>query len=144
MKSIKYLFIPIIFLTASLCSIAQTVTLDIKNIRSQKGQLQISVFENQSQFDDEKPFKSIYFDKSGISSGNKRVVINLPPGTYGLSILDDEDNSKDMTYRLGIYPREGVGFTGYKLSGMSKPKFSDFDFTINQGDKVLVVDMKYF
>ena len=140
----KYLAILFITITCGWSSFAQSVTLEIKNIRNLKGQLQVSVFENQQQFDDEKPAKIIYFDKKGISDGKKLVKLDLKPGTYGITLLDDEDKSKDMTYRMGIYPREGVGFTGYKLSGMKKPKFSDFDFTATGDSKKLLVDIKYF
>ena len=141
MKQLAILFIAIV---SSWSSFAQSVTLEIKNIRNLKGQLQVSVFENQDQFSDEKPAKTISFDKKDINNGTKHVTLELEPGIYGISVLDDEDNSNDMTYRLGVYPREGVGFTGYKLSGMSKPKFADFDFTVPQGSKSLLVDMKYF
>ena len=137
-------FLLIIIAAVNLNCMAQSITLNIKNIRNDKGHLQVAVFENEAQFKDEKPVRKIYFDKSEIANGNKKITIDFKPGTYAITVLDDEDDSKDMTYRLGIYPREGVGFTNFKMEGMSKPKFSDFDFTINEGNKQLIVEMKYF
>ena len=130
--------------TISISSFAQSATLNLKGIRNQKGHIQVSVFENAKQFEDEEPAKILYFDKKDVVKGNKSININLNPGNYGITILDDEDDSKDMTYRLGIYPREGVGFSNYKLSGMTKPKFTDFDFTVQNGNLQILVDMKYF
>ena len=141
MKQILFI---VIALAVNLCSMAQSITFNIRNIRNDKGHLQVAIFENEAQFKIEKPVQKLYFDKSGISNTNKNITIDLKPGNYAISVLDDEDDSKDMTYRLGIYPREGVGFSNYKLEGMSKPKFSDFDFTVSQGNKQILVEMKYF
>ncbi len=49
-----------------------------------------------------------------------------------------------MTYRLRIYPLEGVGFSNYKLKGMTKPKLDDFSFTIPLRNQQVIVEMKYF
>lgn len=142
--TMKRLIILISIIASCTISFAQSVTLEIKNIRGQEGLLLVSVFENQEQFDDEIPAKTIKVDKSNISSGQTEVKLALKPGVYGITVLDDEDNSKDMTYRFGVYPLEGVGFSGYKLSGMTKPEFSDFDFSVNTENQKLVAEIKYF
>lgn len=123
---------------------AQTLTIDVSGIRSSTGQLQIAIFETAEQFNDEKPAKTLYIDKSGLANGKKSIQVNLKPGTYAITVLDDEDKSKDMTYTWGIYPKEGVGFSNYKLQGLSKPDFSDFDFKITEDSKHVKVEIDYF
>lgn len=140
---IKQLCAGLFILMLSLNSLAQTLTLNVSGIRNLEGVLKIAVFKNTQQFEDEKPDKSYIFEKSDVKAGKKSIELKLSPGTYAVSILDDEDKSGDMTYRFGIYPLEGVGFSNYILSGLSKPDFADFDFIIKDDIKVNVI-MKYF
>lgn len=128
----------------SINNTAQTLTIDVSGVRSTTGQLQVAIFETSRQFDDEKPAKTLYIDKSGLSNGKKSIQVKLKPGTYAITVLDDEDKSKDMTYTWGIYPKEGVGFSNYKLQGLSKPDFSDFDFKITEDSRHIKVEIDYF
>ncbi|MBR9861371.1 DUF2141 domain-containing protein [bacterium] len=137
-------FIVLCSYTLFTSSESNKVTLNISGIETEDGHLQVAVFENQSQFDDEKAVKVVYFNKNGMVNGTKTVLISLKPGTYAVTVLDDEDDSKDMTYRLGVYPLEGVGFSEYVLQGMSRPDFTDFDFTVKQTGAVVQVKMQYF
>lgn len=127
-----------------LISVFGQVKLTVTGIEEDKGHLRIGIFENQSQFDDEKAAKSLVIDKTDIKEGNKTIEINLEPGTYGISILDDADDSKNMTYRFGIYPLEGVAFSNFKFTGMSKPKFDDFKFDLGSSSIEITAPMRYF
>ncbi len=127
----------------SVLSFSQKVTLNLTDIRSDKGQIEISVYENAQQFKDEKPLKYLYFDKKGLKDGKMTIQIQLKTGNYGLTFLDDEDSSKGMTFKMGFYPKEGVGFSNFKFKGVSKPKFDDFKFELN-GDKTIDVPFRYF
>jgi len=139
----KYVIAYVALAFCTLCN-AQSITLTISGIESAEGTLNVAVFENQQQFDDEKPAKNFSFDKTGMSNGTKTVQLKIAPGTYGITVLDDEDESGDMTYRFGIYPLEGVGFSYYMLSGMTKPEFEDFDFILSKEHKQMTIKMKYF
>ena len=141
MKFIVYIFT---FFTLFFQTDTYNLSIEITNIRNSKGVLLISVFNNQKQFDDEVPDKNFIVEKNNIKNGNKTAKIKLPSGTYGITVLDDEDKSGDVTYKFKIYPIEGVGFSNYVLSGLSKPDFEDFDFTISNSDKAVLVKMKYF
>lgn len=121
-----------------------TLTIKINNIRNNKGVLQVAIFESADQFDKESPGKKVVVDKTDIKNGCTYVKIKLKPGTYGISILDDEDNSGNITYKFRLYPKEGVGFSNYILNKLRKPSFSDFSFDLTNEDKTVVVKMKYF
>lgn len=134
-----------VFLIFSLSMFAQSITLNISGIENTEGILQIAIFENAQQFEDEKPMKVINLPKTNIQNGSTSTTIELAAGTYAITVLDDEDKSGDMTYRFGVYPLEGVGFSDYMLKGLSKPDFTDFDFTLtNDNAKTVSVQMKYF
>mgnify|MGYP000097222175 CR=1 FL=1 len=120
-----------------------SAVLKLSEIRNLKGQLQVAVFKSQQQFDDEKPEKTLYFSKAKVKAGKINLALNLPQGSYAITVLDDEDKSKGMTYRFGVYPLEGIGFSGYKLKGMSKPDFNEFDFKVSDTKKHVDVAMHY-
>lgn len=121
-----------------------SVILKVSEIRNSEGQLQVAVFKSQQQFDDEKPEKTLYFNKSNVKEGKINLSLNLPQGSYAITVLDDEDKSKGMTFRFGVYPLEGIGFSDYKLEGMSKPNFNEFDFKVSDTKKYVDVAMHYF
>lgn len=124
---------------------AQTLVVNISNIRNAEGQFQVALFENNEQMKNEQPVAKYYFEKKGIRDGKLTLSIPLTPGTYGITVLDDEDMSKEMTYQMGLYPKEGVGFSNHQLKGMSKPKFEEFSFIIeDKKNTPVAVVMKYF
>ncbi len=118
-----------------------SITVHVTNLKSNKGQLVISVFSNQTQFKNEKPIKSYTVKKSNVKAGKLKTLITLPPGTYGIALLDDENSNKKMDYR-GPFPLEGFGFGDYYHRGMMRPVFSDFSFTLS-ANKSLVAKMRY-
>ncbi len=136
--------IAFIFCFISLLTYSQTVTLNISGIEEEDGHLQVAIFETEEQFSDEKAAGVEYFDKSGVVDGKKSVKLNLKPGKYGITVLDDEDDNKNMTYRFGVYPLEGVGFSNFKFTGMSKPDFKDFEFEVTEKGAVVNAQMRYF
>ena len=112
---------------------AQTVELRIVNVRTDVGQIYVGVFESQEAFKKEQVcFKQLIL-KSQIEDGNYSMTIQLPPGTYGISVLDDVNMDGKMNYNLIGIPTEGFGFGGYKHRGLKKPVFDDFSFTIEEG-----------
>lgn len=139
-KSLLFFFTAIICIQAS----AQKLTIKVSGIKNTKGKLLVGIFKNQDQFDKETPFKKIKVSKSGIKNGETTITTSLPKGTYAITILDDEDSSESMTYKFRVYPQEGVGFSNYKLKGLSKPKFKDFDFEMPKADKLVKIVIGYF
>jgi len=63
------------------------------------------------------------------------VHLTLEPGTYGLTLLDDENMSSLMEYNFIGIPKEGFGFSDYYHTGIKKPKFDQFKFTIKENEK---------
>jgi len=140
MKICTVLFLSLIYYSLS----AQQLLINIQGIRSSKGVIRIGVFENQQQFDEEEPFRSILLAKKDVVAGNLSAEISIAPGKYAITILDDEDNSGNMTYKFKVFPIEGVGFSNYLLNKPLKPKFSDFDFDFNHIRKDIIVRIHYF
>ena len=114
---------------------AQDVEVTITGIRNTRGQMGLGVFRDNETFKKEKAYRDLQFVKKDISKGEMKVRFDLPPGTYGIALVDDENSDGVMEYnRLGI-PKEGFGFSDYYHTGLKKPKFDSFSFTLEKGQK---------
>jgi len=123
---------------------AQDVEVIITGIRSEKGQIVIGVFKDNESFRKEESFLEKRFVKNGISNGEMRVKFSLEPGIFGLSLLDDENSDGKMEYNFARLPKEGFGFSDYYHTGLTKPKFDSFKFSIDQSKKrTITVRIRY-
>lgn len=138
-KLILLLLLPVVSISA------QTIEVTVTGIRSEKGQIAIGVFTDEESFRKEKAFLEPRVSKENLADGTMTFSLTLEPGVYGLSVLDDENCDGLMEYRKLGLPKEGFGFSGYYHTGIKRPKFDDFSFTVVQGlDMKITVRMKYF
>ena len=123
---------------------AQTISIDITNIRSKKGKIAVAVFTNNEAFKKEQTFYNKSYSKCNIINGAMTIKLKLEPGTYGISILDDKNNDGEMEYNLIGMPKEGYGFSNFFHRGINRPEFDDFDFILDKNDIRVQVKMRYF
>jgi|WetSurSiteA1Bulk_404760.scaffolds.fasta_scaffold49031_2 uncharacterized protein (DUF2141 family) len=114
---------------------AQDVEVTIKNIKNNKGQIVIGVFRDEPTYLKEDAFLIRKFVKKDMVNGEMKIRFTMEPGVYGLTLLDDENNSGLMEYNFIGIPKEGFGFSDYYHSGFTKPKFETFKFTLEKGQK---------
>ena len=139
----KKLFLITVLFFSSLLINAQIITIEFTNIRSSKGQLLLGVYTNQTDYSNKKAIKKQTVLKTKLVDGKLTTVIEgLAPGTYGIALLDDEDFDREMNYGLFL-PKEGFAFSNYYHTGMSKPTFDDFEFTLGNEDKKVVMKIRY-
>ena len=114
----------------------------IEGVRSEKGKLVLAIFKDQGAFKNRKPIKRVEFNKSGLEG--IQIELNLDPGTYGFSVLDDENNNNKMDYNFIGIPKEGFGFSNYYHKGLSKPHFDKFKFEIkNKSVELIEIRLRY-
>jgi len=114
---------------------AQNVEVTITGIRNSEGQMGIGVFRDNESFKKEQAYLELEFAKKEISSGEMKIRFTLPPGTYGIALLDDENSDDVMEYNFLGIPKEGFGFSDYYHTGLTMPKFDAFKFDIEEGQK---------
>lgn len=113
-----------------------TITVNISNIRSSKGRIQLQVYRSEESFAAENPYKVLYVSKKGMSNKSLSYTIyGLKSDTYGIALLDDENANKEMDYGL-VMPEEGFGFSDYYHTAWSKPKFKQFKFDLSSNKSV--------
>jgi uncharacterized protein (DUF2141 family) len=114
---------------------AQNVEVTITGIRNPEGQMVIGVFKDDESFRKEQSYRELRCTKKDICNGEMKVQFTIPPGTYGISILDDETGNGIMEYNFLRMPKEGFGFSDYYHTGLTLPKFDAFKFDLEEGQK---------
>ena len=142
MNPLKSIFI-LIITAFSFAVQSQTVTVNISNIQNSEGILRVAVFTDNESFKNETPFKSVECLKNEITKGKTSIQIQLKPGTYGISVLDDENNSGNMDYKYFTIPKEGFGFSDYYHTSLLYPNFTNFSFTMGTNNMEVDVKIRY-
>ncbi|MDN3583891.1 DUF2141 domain-containing protein [Mucilaginibacter flavus] len=117
---------------------AQELELKITGIKSAKGSIIINVFKDEAGYEKEEPYKKFSFNKQALANGSMTLEVSLDPGTYGITLLDDENgNGKIDKNFIGI-PKEGFGFSNFFMTKMKKPAFDDFKVDTKTQAKVQI------
>lgn len=122
----------------------QNVEVTITGIRNTEGQMVLGVFSDDESFRKEQSYRELRYTKKDVSDGEMKVQFTIPPGTYGISILDDETGDGIMEYNFLGMPKEGFGFSDYYHTGLKLPKFDAFKFDLAEGQKKsIIVRIRY-
>ena len=117
---------------------AQTLEVSVSNIRNTNGQLCVAIFKSKEDFKTEIPFWEKNYSKAEIENKTCKLIIPIPFGEYGLSVLDDENNDGRINYNIVGFPTEGFGFSNYKHRGIRKPHFKQFIFRVEDNQTTLI------
>jgi uncharacterized protein (DUF2141 family) len=130
-----------IFLSFSLEK--SVLTIDIENIRSQKGVIWLALYTKPEQYPD-RPVKKLEVKKDSLAKGVLHVEINdMEPGRYALCFLDDENKSGEMEYNgIGI-PLEGFGFANNVKPVLQRPGFDRINVKILPGNNHITLTTRY-
>jgi len=112
-----------------------TLTVEISNLKSDKGNVMIALFKGEAGFpkDDSKAIQ-----KTKVIIKDKKAIItftNLPTGDYAFALFHDENGSNAMDSNMFGIPKEGYGFSTNFKPTMSVPDFDEANFKI-EGDTV--------
>lgn len=118
------------------------VVVEINNLRNTEGTVRLGVFKDNASFEAEDEFMSKAFSKATAKNGKLTVKLDLPSGTYGIALLDDENKNAKMDYSWMI-PQEGFGFSNHWHTGLTKPDLDDFSFTVTKVSQTVRIKVKY-
>jgi uncharacterized protein (DUF2141 family) len=83
------------------------------------------------------------FDKKDLANGTLTVNCVLEPGTYGLTLIDDENENGKIDKNLIGMPKEGFGFSNFFMEKMKKPVFDDFKVELKFPNNKVGIKVKY-
>ncbi|MCK9612707.1 MAG: DUF2141 domain-containing protein [Bacteroidales bacterium] len=128
--------VSLLFAVVTLSVKSQNVEVFFSGIRSENGQMIIRIFKDDNSFQKEIPWMEKKFKKANIVNGIMSVKFSLEPGVYGFGLVDDENSDGEMNFTFIGMPKEGFGFSNYYHSGLSRPKFDSFKFTLIKNQKI--------
>jgi len=139
----KTIFISVLLslMASMLCS--QTLTIKISGIENTNGKLSLAFFTCEQEYKSEKPKISRSISKQNLQNGTITIEYrDIPQGRYGIAVLDDENQNGKMDYSFFV-PVEGFGFSNYSQTGLSKPNYNNFCFTLGSNSKTIIIKMRY-
>ena len=83
-----------------------------------------------------------YFGSAPASSGAVTVT-GVPPGTYAVQVVHDENNNQTLD-RPGFLPTEGMGFSRDAPMRFGPPRWSDAQFDVTEAGATIPLTMRYF
>lgn len=130
------MFVAILLSAQNLCA-QHKLTIVVDGIEQQKGKLFVAVYDESSFLK-----QPVYGSIVKVDAAEITVELDsVMPGTYAVSIFQDEnDNNKLDTGAYGI-PTEKMGFSNNAKMQYGPPKFSDCKFSIEE-DMVIYVTLK--
>ncbi|GLU51179.1 DUF2141 domain-containing protein [Dyadobacter frigoris] len=137
------LFLGLCYVLLSADVQAQNTQVNVSGIRSEKGQIVLNVFKDEQSYQKEQPCKQIKFEKKGLEKGILELKCTLDPGTYGITLLDDENGNGTLDKNIVRMPREGFGFSNFFMEKLKRPAFDDFKLNIKKQDNQLGIKVKY-
>ncbi len=116
------------------------LTVNVANIESIKGEIEIGIFNTSSGFLKEgKAFKTI---RVKVKSTSQTIEIkDLPTGNYAISMYHDVNGDGKCNLNFFGIPTEPYGFSNNFRPKLSAPNFNDCNFAVNS-DLTLQIKLK--
>lgn len=138
-----HLVLGLLFIFGSSAVHAQNTHVKITGIKSAKGQIVLNIFKDSETYGKEQPYKKLLFAKKGLVNGTLSLDLTLEPGTYGITLLDDENENGEMDKNIIKMPKEGFGFSNFFLEKNKRPVFDDFKTEIKGDNNNVAIRVKY-
>lgn len=118
---------------------AQSLTISIKNVVSDKGTLRVGIFNSQADFLKKQVYGQIVKSKNG----EMQVVFEgVPQGVYAVSIIHDENENGELDSNFFGIPKEGFGFSNDAMGTFGPPSFEKASFKLTE-NATLTINLKY-
>jgi uncharacterized protein (DUF2141 family) len=114
------------------------------NIQNNTGNIGCALFDSPEGFPQEFLRYAIRMDVLKIKGTQASChFVNVPPGTYALAIIHDENmNGKLDENWMGV-PQEGYGFSNKAEAGLSAPSFEAAEFSYQGQDLSMTISLDY-
>ena len=113
------------------------VIVELLNVGSERGEVLVALFRDARGFPDATRAFARHADKA--RAGSMRVVFDgVPPGSFAVTVLHDENGNHKMdTGMLGM-PKEGYGFSRDAMGRLGPPGFAAAALTLGAGEDLPV------
>ena len=131
----------ILILSSSIVSAAD-LTVNITNLKSDKGQIFVALWDSAKGFP--KDYNSAIEKIINPASQPLFKIKNLKPGKYAIAVFHDKNSDGELnTNAIGI-PKEAFGFSNNSRLLFGPPSFKKAYFKIGNENKSKTIKLKYF
>jgi uncharacterized protein (DUF2141 family) len=120
-----------------------TISVNVGTFRNQKGVLGCRLFRTAAGFPETSA--GTVERRAEITGGTARCEFtNVPPGTYAVSAMHDENDNRNLDKNFLGIPTEGYGVSNNHTHAMSAPTWDESKFVVERGKNVgLGIGLRY-
>ncbi len=120
---------------------AGDVTVRVENVRNSSGSILVAICTPEA-------FLSLHCAHHGRAKareGTAEVTVgDVPPGSYAVQAIHDENENRELDRNLIGLPREGLAISRDAPMRMGPPRFADAAVEIGEGGGSVTLRMRYF
>lgn len=118
-----------------------TLTIFITGARSAKGKMIVWLFKDAPGYpsDTSKIFRQQSVDVDPSTKTAQVTFKDLPPGTFAVTVLHDENNNGKMDKKLFGMPKESYGASNNPGKKMRAANFDEAKFTVNASEQSIKI-----
>jgi uncharacterized protein (DUF2141 family) len=125
----------------------EKVSLSVSTVgfRNTKGRAIVAVFDNKDGWP--KIENALRVEKVKLDKATLDVTFrDLPPGTYAVEVIHDENDNGKLDMRWLPYPKpiEGAGASNDAPASMGPPSWSDARFKLTEKGGAITIHMRYW
>ncbi|WNC72225.1 DUF2141 domain-containing protein [Thalassotalea psychrophila] len=141
----KIAFACLLTLTSTFSTLAATLTVEVHDIKSTKGDIVVTVYNSSKTWleDGKKNIvkQHVVNLKDKVIEGVLITQIELPEGEYALQIYQDWDQNKEMDSNWIGMPKEPVATSNNAKGSMGPPSYKDAKFTLSESGTTQIVNI---
>lgn len=120
-----------------------TITATVGQLRNRKGTLGCRLYTSPAGFPESSA--GTVERRMPITGGTVRCEFaRLPPGTYAISVMHDENDNRKLDKNLLGIPTEGYGVSNNHTHAMSSPTWEESRFVVEGGKSIaLAITLRY-
>lgn len=125
--------------------INQNLKVTITRLHNNNGMVLVSLFKDGVGYPDS-PEKAYGKERAYIVEKSATIIFkSVPPGSYSVAILHDENNNQRMDKNILGIPKEGYGFSNNAAAAFGPPSYkkASFTHTTNAATEIQI-KTKYF
>jgi uncharacterized protein (DUF2141 family) len=120
-----------------------TLTVKVTGLRNDQGRLAVALFSSAAAFPRQET--ALRGQMAAIAGGHAAVTFHdLPPGTYAVAVLHDENSNQKMDFNFLGMPLEGYGFSNDAAAFFGPPSFASAAFRLLPRPSTVSIRARYF
>ncbi|MCY3857777.1 MAG: DUF2141 domain-containing protein [Gammaproteobacteria bacterium] len=120
-------FVFLLVLIAATSSLAAELTIKIKNVKHDDSTIYIAIFVNEENWPDGEPFRAL---STPAEADVTTVNVEIPEGTYAVSVYQDINGNGQMDYNALRMPKEPWGVSNDAPARFGPPKWKRMKFDL--------------